>query len=151
MGLFTKLKATVAGAAQRLSGKTDLLEAIAAGSILVAAADGEIEGDEVAVLIESLKAHETIAAAFSENVIESTVQKMIDSASPNAAGKIGMVGKLRLEKEVKEAKAKSSAEDIEMMLAIMVDVASADEDSIEPAEKAVINKIAASLGHPNFL
>lgn len=151
MGMFGKLKETLKGASSRLSGKTDLLEAIAAGSILVAAADGEIEGEEVAVLIESLQSHETISAAFSDAQIEKTVQKMIDLASPNAAGKIGMVGKIRLEKEVKEAKAKSSTDDIEMMMAIMADVAGADDDGVEPAEKVVINKIGGWLGVPNYL
>lgn len=151
MGIFDKFKGAVKGLGSKMSGKTDLLEAIAAGSILVAAADGEIGGEEIAVVLESLKAHEAISSAFSEKQIENVVQRMIDAASPNAAGKIGMVGKLKLEKEVKEAKGKSSAEDIEMALAILVDVAGADDDGVEPAEKAVINKIGGWLGYPNFL
>lgn len=149
--MFGKLKEMVAGGKNRLSGKTDLLEGIAAGGILVAAADGDLDSSEVGVLIESLQAHEVIGAAFSAKQIEQTVQKMIDAASPNAAGKIGMVGKMKLEKEVREVKAKSSSEDLEMMLAILADVAGADDDGLEPAEKAVINKISNSLGMGSFL
>lgn len=143
--MFGMLKEKLAGAASRLSGKTDLLEGIAAGGILVSAADGELESEEVAVLIEALCANETLSKAFTDTQISGIVDKMIKKASPNAAGKIGMVGKIALEREVAEVKNKSSAEDREVMLAVLVDVASADGD-IEPAEKAVINKIAAKLG-----
>jgi MoxR-like ATPase len=44
-----------------------------------------------------------------------------------------------------------SAEDIELMLAILVDIASADADGVEPAERTVINKISNSLGYGNFI
>jgi tellurite resistance protein len=151
MGLFGKFKEKLSGASSRLSGKTDLLEGIAAGAILVAAADGDLASEEVGVLIEALTAHEVIGKAFSDKVIEQTVQRMIDKASPNAAGKIGMVGKMALEKEIREVKAKASVEDIEMMLAIMTDVAGADEDGIEEVERKVINKISNSLGAGNFI
>ena len=149
--MFGKLKELVAGGASKLTGKTDLLEAIAAGGILVSAADGEIEAEEVGVLIESLVGHEVLGASFTETQINQVVDRMIKKASPNAAGKIGMVGKLALEKEVREVKAKSSSEDIVLMLAILTDIASSDDDGIEPAEKAMINKISNSLGQGNFL
>lgn len=146
-----KLKETLLGGASRLNGNTDLLEGIAAGGILVAAADGDIDTAEVAVLIDALQAHEIVGKAFSATQIETTVQKMINAASPNAAGKIGMVGKMKLEKEVGEVKAKATQEDIQMMLAIIADVAGADDDGLEPAETAVINKISNRLGQGNFL
>lgn len=144
--MFGKLKEMIGNGATRLSGKTDLLEGIAAAGILVAAADGEMESEEIAVLIETLQNHETLSKAFTPSQIEQVVQKMINRASPNAAGKIGMVGKLALEKEVKEIKAKSTHDDIELMLAVLVDVSASDGD-VEPQEKIVINKIATSLGH----
>lgn len=144
--MFGKLKEMIGNGATRLSGKTDLLEGIAAAGILVAAADGEMESEEIAVLIETLQNHETLSKAFTPSQIEQVVQKMINRASPNAAGKIGMVGKLALEKEVKEIKAKSTHDDIELMLAVLVDVSASDGD-VEPQEKVVINKIATSLGH----
>jgi tellurite resistance protein TerB len=146
-----KLKETLTGGASRLSGKTDLLEGIAAGGILVAAADGDLDTSEVAVLIDALVAHDVVGKAFSSTQIESTVQKMITAASPNAAGKIGMVGKMKLEKEVNEVKGKATQDDIIMMLAIITDVAGADEDGVEPSEKAVINKISNKLGVGDFL
>lgn len=149
--MFGKLKELIANGTNRLSGKTDLLEGIAAGGILVSAADGEMDSDEVGVLLEAMLGHEVLSKAFSESVIQQTVDKMVKKASPNAAGKIGMVGKIALEREVKEVKAKSSSEDIELMLAILVDVASADADGIEPAERAVINKISNSLGYGNYI
>ena len=41
---------------------------------------------------------------------------------------------------------KSGREDIELVLAIMVDVAAADDDGVEPVEVAVIRKLAQSVG-----
>lgn len=143
--MFGMLKEKMAGAVNRLSGKTDLLEGIAAGAILVSAADGEIESEEIAVLIEALCANETLSKSFTDTQISGIVDKMIKKASPNAAGKIGMVGKIQLEKEVREIKSKSSSEDLELMLAVLVDVTSSDGD-IAPEEKKVVNKIAAQLG-----
>ena len=143
--MFGMLKEKLGGAVNRLSGKTDLLEGIAAGAILVSAADGEIESEEIAVLIEALCANETLAKSFTDTQITGVVDKMVKKASPNAAGKIGMVGKIALEREVAEVKSKSSTDDLELMLAVLVDVASSDGE-IEPAEKVVVNKIAAKLG-----
>ena len=143
--MFGMLKEKLGGAVNRLSGKTDLLEGIAAGAILVSAADGEIESEEIAVLIEALCANDTLAKSFTDTQITGVVDKMVKKASPNAAGTIGMVGKIALEREVAEVKAKSSTEDREVMLAVLVDVASSDGE-IEPAEKVVVNKIAAKLG-----
>lgn len=149
--MFGKLKELVSNGKNKLNGNLDLLEGIAAGGILVAAADGDMDSSEVGVLIETLQAHEVVGKAFNARQIETTVQKMIDAASPNAAGKIGMVGKMKLEKEVREVQAKTDSEGIVMMLAILADVAGADADGVEPSEKAVINKISASLGQGNFL
>lgn len=143
--MFGMLKEKLGGAVNRLSGKTDLLEGIAAGAILVSAADGEIESEEIAVLVEALCANETLSKSFTDTQITGVVDKMVKKASPNAAGKIGMVGKIALEREVAEVKSKSSTDDIELMLAVLVDVASADGE-IEPAEKVVVNKIASKLG-----
>lgn len=143
--MFGMLKEKLGNAVSRLSGKTDLLEGIAAGAILVSAADGEIESEEIAVLIEALCANETLAKSFTDTQITGVVDKMVKKASPNAAGKIGMVGKIALEREVAEVKSKSSTDDLELMLAVLVDVASSDGE-IEPAEKVVVNKIAAKLG-----
>ena len=143
--MFGMLKEKLGGAVNRLSGKTDLLEGIAAGAILVSAADGEIESEEIAVLVEALCANETLSKSFTDTQITGVVDKMVKKASPNAAGKIGMVGKIALEREVAEVKSKSSTDDLELMLAVLVDVASSDGE-IEPAEKVVVNKIAAKLG-----
>lgn len=149
--MFGKIKEKLLGASTRLSGKTDLLEGIAAAGILVSAADGDMDTSEVGVLIEALVAHEVIGQAFPEHTIQQTVQRMVDKASPNAAGKIGLVGKLALEKEIREVKAKSTTDDIQLLLAIIIDVAGADEDGIEPAERAAINKISTALGQGNAL
>lgn len=149
--MFGKLKELVSNGKNKLNGNMDLLEGIAAGGILVAAADGDIDSSEVGVLVETLTAHEVVGKAFNARQIETTVQKMIDAASPNAAGKIGMVGKMKLEKEVREVQSKTDSEGIVMMLAILADIASADADGVEPSEKAVINKISNSLGQGAFL
>lgn len=144
--MFGKLKDMISGAAGKLSGNTDLLEGAAAGSILVGAADGEIDSNEIAVIVENLQAYDKLAKAFTPSQIEQAVDKMVKLASPNAAGKIGLVGKMKLEKEFAEMKSKSGREDIELVLAIMADVAGADDDGVEPAEAAVIRKLAQSVG-----
>lgn len=148
--MFGKLKEMIGSGANKLAGKTDLLEGMAAGGILVAASDGEMESEEVGVLIEGLQGHETLSKAFTTTQIEQAVDKMVKRASPNAAGKIGMVGKLALEKEIREVKAKSSTEEIQMMLALLVDVADAN-GGIGAAEKATLNKISNMLGQGNVL
>jgi tellurite resistance protein TerB len=137
--MFGKLKEKLTGGAQRLAGRTDLLEGIAAACAMVSAADGDVEDAEVESMLAALLVHETLSKAFSTSQIETTVNKMIQRAKGGLAGKIG------LKREIEEAKAKSSTDDLEMLYVIAIDVANSDGE-MEPQEKKVLQDIGKILG-----
>jgi tellurite resistance protein len=136
--MFGFVKERLAGAASRFAGKTDLLEATCAAIALVSAADGDIEDDEMAAALEALTNHPTLSAAFSQSQIEATANAMFKRAKGGAMGRIG------LKKEIEQAKAKSTADDLELILAVAVDTSRADGE-IEPAELKVLGEIANIL------
>ena len=137
--MFAKLKEKLAGGAQRLAGRTDLLEAVCASCALVAAADGTIEDSEVAQIGQSLSNHPVLSAAFSPREIEAVIYKMLARAQGGRACRAGLY------KEIEEAKAKSTADDLEMIVLVALDVADADGD-LGDDEKAVVEKIGKTLG-----
>lgn len=67
--MFGKLKEKLTGGAARLNGKTDLLEAICAGCVLVGAADGDLSDDEAMVALDRLTNHDTLSKAFTATQI----------------------------------------------------------------------------------
>ncbi|MEN2980895.1 TerB family tellurite resistance protein [Tistrella bauzanensis] len=139
--MFGKIKERLTGGASRLTGKTDLLEAIAAACVLVAAADGEIEDEEVAATMAALTTHATLTAAFKTSEIERVTDGMFRRAGQGRAGRLG------LKREIEQAKARSSTEDLEMLLVIAVDVSMSDGE-MEPAERVVLGQIADIVGLP---
>ncbi len=132
------LKEKLSGGASRLSGKTDLLEATCAACALVAAADGDIEDDEVMQTVEQLTSHPTLSVAFQQSQIEQTANNMFKRAKQGLTGRVGLM------KEIEEAKGKSTSDDLELILAIAIDVSRSDGE-MEPAEMKVLEKIAATL------
>lgn len=137
--MFGKLKEKMTGGAKRLSGKADLLEAGCAICALVGAASGDFSDDEAATALDRLTTHDTLSEAFSTTQIEAAFDKQV------ARVKKGMSGRVGLKREIEEAKAKSSTDDLEMLFCIAVDVAAAD-GNIEPAEMKVLREIGALLG-----
>lgn len=137
--MFGKLRERLTGGAKRLSGRTDLLEGIAAACALVAAADGDLEDSEMGATLDALMAHEAISASFPQSEVERTVDKMWKRA------KGGMAGRLGLKREIEDVKSKSSSEDVEMLFAIACDIAMADGE-VEPAERKVLEGLAQTLG-----
>lgn len=136
--MFGMLKEKLAGAGSRLSGKTDLLEAICAACALVAAADGDIEDSEVVAASEALANHPTLGSAFKQSQIEQTANAMFKRAKGGAMGRIGLMN------EIEQAMSKSTSDDIELILAVAIDVSRSDGE-IEPKEMQVMSKIAATL------
>lgn len=136
--MFGMLKEKLAGASSRMSGKTDLLEATCAAIALVAAADGEIEDSELGAALESLTNHPTLSTAFSQSQIEQCANTMFTRAKGGAMGRIG------LKKEIEQAKAKSTSDDLELILAVVIDISRADGE-VEPAEMKVLGEIATIL------
>lgn len=136
--MFGMLKEKLGGAGKRFSGRTDLLEATCAACALVAAADGEIEDSELVATQEALVNHPTLSTAFKQSEIEATASKIFSRAK-------GAMGRVGLMKEIEQAKSKSTADDLELILAVAVDVSRSDGE-MEPQEIAVLQKIANTLG-----
>jgi tellurite resistance protein TerB len=135
--MFKGLKEKLSGSAKRMSGRTDLLEAVCAGAALVAAADGDIDDAEVEATIKAVTANETLNTAFAANAINGCIERMLDRANG------GRVGKLGLYKEIEDVA--GNAEEGEIVLLTAMDIADAD-GSVDPSEKAVLEKIASKLG-----
>lgn len=136
--MFKMLKEKLAGAGSRLSGRTDLLEATCAACALVAAADGDIEDEELGATLEALTNHPTLSAAFQNSQIEQCANNMFKRAQGGSMGRIGLM------KEIEQAKGKSTSDDLELILAVAIDVSRSDGE-MEPAEMKVLEKIAATL------
>lgn len=137
--MFGKLKERLSGGANKLQGKTDLLEGICAMTALVAAADGDVEDSEVSAILDALSTHPALSAAFQPSAIERT----LDAQLKRARG--GMAGKLALKREIEEMRNKNASDELEMALMIAIDVAAADGE-IEAAEKPVLEDLAKRLG-----
>ena len=140
--MFAKLKASLTGASQRIAGRTDALEAIAAAAALVAAADGEIEDEEVAQTVTALQSNATLSAAFTAAQIGAAVDKMLARAGGGRAGRMGLY------KEIDDIATQPDV--AETVLLVALDVADSDGE-MEPAEKKVIDQIAQRLGMTNQL
>lgn len=136
--MFKALKQKLGGASSRLSGKTDLLEATCAAVALASAADGEIEETEMATALEALSNHTTLSSAFTQSQIEQTANVMFKRAVGGSMGRIG------LKREIEQVMGKSHSDDVELVLAIAIDVCRADGD-IEGPEMKVLGEIASIL------
>jgi tellurite resistance protein len=137
--MFGKLKDKLTGGAARLNGNMDLLEGVCAACVLVGAADGDMSDDEAATAMDRLLNHETLSKAFSATQIEAAFDKQAKRA------KSGMSGRLALRRELEDVKAKSSAEDCEMLLVIAIDVAAADGE-IGAKEMGILRTVGQSMG-----
>jgi tellurite resistance protein TerB len=135
--MFKNLKEKLSGGAKRMSGRTDLLEAVCASAALVAAADGDIDDKEVAATVKAVKANEVLNSSFAPREIEACIDRMLDRAGGGRVGKLGLYG------EIEDIQ--SSHEDAEIVLLTAMDIADAD-GSVSPEEKAVLEKIADNLG-----
>lgn len=135
--MLKMLKERLAGGANRLQGRTDLLEAVCASAALVAAADGSIDDSEIEATIKAVTANEALNTAFDARQIEGCMQRMLDRAGG------GRVGQMNLMKELDDIA--GSTEDSEMVFLTALDIADADGE-IDPAEQVMIDKIAKRLG-----
>ncbi len=136
-GLINAARGLMAGAVNKVSGRTDFLEAVAAATALVANADDDVGDDEVITAMEIMKNHKTLSAAFTGAQIEQALDSMIKRA------KTGLPGRIGLYKEIEEIK--SSADMAEIAYVTAVEVAGA-EGGIDANEQKVLNKIAEKLG-----
>lgn len=137
--MFGRLKERLTGGAQRLNGRTDLLEGGAAMTVLTASADGDLSDKEAETALDRLLGHEVLAAAFKPTQIEAAFDKQVKRANQ------GMSGKLALKREVEDLKSKATDDEREMMLMVSLDVALADGDISAP-ERKVLDDLARRLG-----
>ncbi|APZ53718.1 tellurite resistance TerB family protein [Salipiger abyssi] len=135
--MLAKLKERLSGGANRLQGRTDLLEAVCASAALVAAADGSIDDSEIEGAVKAVTANEALNTAFDARQIEGCMQRMLDRAGG------GRVGQMTLMKELDDIA--SNTDDAEMVLLTAMDIADAD-GTVDETERAMIDKIAKRLG-----
>lgn len=135
--MLKALKDRLSGGANRLQGRTDLLEAVCASAALTAAADGSIDDSEIEATIKAVTANEALNTAFDARQIEGCMQRMLDRAGG------GRVGQMNLMKELDDIA--SNSDDSEMVFLTALDIADAD-GKIDPAEQKMIDKIAKRLG-----
>lgn len=136
MGLLSKLRGQFKGSVAKVSGRTDFLEAVCAAAALVAWADGNADDTEIAAAIKAVTSNKELLGAFDSRTIELTADQMFTRAGG------GRVGRMGLEKEIKDI---ASDPDIaEIVLVTALDVA--DSGGISDEEKAVLGKIAKTLG-----
>ncbi len=134
--MFGKLKSRFQGSVAKLSGRKDYLEAVCAAAALVAAADGDIEDEEIAATITVVLANPTLSGAFSSGEIEATADAMFKRAKSGVAGKMGLY------KELDDIS--GEAEMAEAVYATALDIANADGE-VEPQEKVVLDKLSKRL------
>lgn len=135
--MFAKLKAKLGGGVNRFSGNTDFLEAVCASCSLVAAADGEISDEECLQAIKVVSSNESLSKAFPPQVIEKTMDKMMERVTA------GRTGRANVMKEISDIA--DNTEMAETVYLTALDVAEANGDVCE-AERDMLNKIASRLG-----
>lgn len=135
--MLKALKNKLSGGANRLQGRTDLLEAVCAAAALVAAADGSVDDSEISATVTAVTANEALNTAFDARQIEGAIQRMLDRAGG------GRVGRMNLMKELDDISGNS--DDAETCLLTALDIADADGE-MDDDEKRVIADIAKRLG-----
>jgi tellurite resistance protein TerB len=136
--MFGKLfgnKAATAKAEFRKIENRDLMQAICAGCLMIAAADGEIEKAEIDGLEKLLRANPSMAHFGNE--ISETIARFTEMLSAGSA-----LAKIKIMREI--ADIKNVPADAEEAFACMIDVAQSDGE-IEPAEQKVLQDIGRAL------
>ena len=137
--MFGIFKEKMKGAASRMSGRTDLLEATCAACALSASADGTISDGEIAATMDALTNHPTLSVAFKTSQIEQCADAMLKRA------KGGLMQRRGLQKEIEQAVGKSTSDDLELILCVAIDLARADGGGIGAEEMKVLGGIANTL------
>ncbi len=133
--MLAMFKSLVGDKAKKFSGKTDFLEAVCAASALVATADGDLDDNELVAAVAAVKSNAALSGAFDARAIETTMDKMCIRA-------VGRVGKAGLLKEIEDIKADHDMGETVLLVALDV----ADSGGISAEEKAVLAKIASTVG-----
>lgn len=138
-GLLKKIGGAAAKEVKAEYGQNkDFLEAVCAGSALVAAADGEIEDSERTKVVSIITNHAQLSKLYDRTTIEQTAESMFKKAKDAS-------GRQSLAREMDDIKNRpDGATMCEDVYLIALDIAAADGE-IEPEEQAVLEKIAKRL------
>lgn len=132
MGFFRKL-----GRSAKSVAKQNIFEAIVAASVLVAAADGEIEKKESEKLERMLSNNDSLSS-FKKTDIQRLVAKYTGVVETDFR-----MGKLKMMKEIEDIA--ENASDAEEVFVTALSIAEAD-GKIEPKELEVLSEIGRRLG-----
>lgn len=141
--MFGALKRAMGAGAREVKAEygenKDFLEAVCAAAALVAAADGDIEESERRKVVSIVQNHPTLSKLYQSNVIEQTADTMFKRAKETS-------GRQLLARELDDIKSRPNGQQMaEDAYLIALDIANADGE-LEPAEEAVLKKLAARLG-----
>ncbi len=132
MGFLSKL-----GRSAKSVAKQNLFEAIVAASVLVAAADGEIEKKESEKLEKMLSNNDSLSS-FKKTDIQRLVAKFSGTVETDFR-----MGKIKMLKEIEDIAENPS--DAEEVFVTAISIAEADGE-IEPKELEVLTEIGRRLG-----
>ena len=114
----------------------DLMEAIVGGSILVAAADGEIEPEELQALEKLLATNDNLKHFGAEIGKEiAKFESMFDAGF--------RMGKMKVMREIEDVK--NNPEEAEEVFVMMLTIAEADGE-IEPEELVILKEVGQKIG-----
>lgn len=122
----------------KYAGDKDFLEGVCASCSLVAAADGNVDDDEVAATAHAIASNAILSKAFKPREIEQVANEMLRRAGGGRMGRAGLM------KEIEEVADKGDADKNEAILYAAIDVAEAD-GNIDDKEHAVLEKISSVL------
>ena len=133
--LFSKKKAALEVKLHKVENK-DLMEAIVAGAVLVAHADGDCSDEELTVLHNIVEANDNLKHFGSE--IGKTIDQYCDMYKAGAR-----LAKVKLLKEIKDV----SADEEQKIEAFIIAIEIADADgTIDETELAMLKTIGKELG-----
>lgn len=115
--------------------KRDLMQAVVAGAVLVAFADGELEEAEVSTLHKIVENQPSLAQFGSE--LTNTIDQYIETMKASKH-----LGRVKLMREIEDVKA--DPKEIEEVFAVMVTIAEADGE-VEEAEVKILTDIGKKL------
>ena len=133
--LFGKKAKDLQAQVKKLENK-DLAEGLVGACLLVAAADGEIEPEEVENLNKQLNAHPALSGYGSE------IGKMVDKFTAMLDAGF-LIGKTQIMREIKDCQ--NDEREAEDIFVAAVTVAAADGE-VEPEEVKILTEIGRALG-----
>lgn len=134
--MLGNLKNMLGSATKKYSGQKDFLEAVCAGSALIASADGDVSDDEIVATIKAITSNAALSSSFNGREIERVANEMLTRAQ---GGRMGRMGLYREIEDIAADHDKSEA-----VFLAMLDVAEGD-GNIDTEEQKVLDKVATSL------